>query len=193
MRQIVIAECVIMALFCGSCFANDQLEGNALKLASALNISTNATMHVASKPLFAEKENVQAGEFQMKLKNMAEAKSGQPMRVDVVGTNKLVVASGRVFERSSFEMARLSLLESLVQNSRPIPLIARELEVKNGDVGELCVVEKTFDKAVGEYTSELQAIHFVRGSTAISLYPAKNYKDIWKTAKAIDAALLLAQ
>ena len=189
MKQGTIVRLIVMAILCEKCFAVDPLEERATQLASALNISTNTTERLSYHPIFTGKETVRAGEFQVKKKRIIESLPEKPIDVDILDTNGQVVAAGRIIECSSFEMARTALLRRLVLNSMGIEMVAQMHEVRDGDVGELCIVKKTFDNVSKKYTSDPAVIHFLRGGTAVSLYSTEKGNDLWETAKTLDATL----
>ena len=189
MIQRPLVGWIITVLLCENCFAVDPMEERAAQLATALKIATNAAAHISSRPVFTGENTITAGEYQVRPKKIMESHMGQPMDIDVLDTNGQGVAAGRVIEGPSFEVARTALLKRLVLNSMGIEALIQKYEVRDGGVGELCIVEKTFDNVSRKYTSDPAVIHFIRGGTAVSLYSTAKGKDIWATAKTLDASL----
>ena len=189
MKQRILAEWIVMVLLSGNCFAADPMEERAWQLALALNISTNITTHAPCKPIFAEKDTLKVGEFLVKQNKTVGFDPNERIHIDILDKNGQVVAGGQIFVRPSFEMARMALLKSLVLNSMTIDMVARTLEVRDGEGWDLCIIEKTFDKINHKFISDPALIHFVRGCTAVSIYPVGKERDIWKITKALDTAM----
>ncbi|MGD9780658.1 MAG: hypothetical protein AB7V14_00745 [Kiritimatiellia bacterium] len=189
MKQRPIIGWIIMMLLCEICFAVDPMEERVAQLATALNIATNAAAHISSRPVFTGENTIIAGEFQVRPKKIMEPHLGQPMDIDVLDTSGQGVAAGRVIEGTSFEVARSALLKRLVLNSMGMEALIQKYEVRDSDVGELCIVEKTFDNVNRKYTSDPAVIHFLRGGTAVSLYSTAKGKDLWAIAKTLDSTM----
>ncbi|MDD5676696.1 MAG: hypothetical protein PHW60_01735 [Kiritimatiellae bacterium] len=188
MKQILI-ESLVMVFLCSCCFAGDPMEDRSKELALALGIATNNEPHMSSAPVLSGKQVVRAGEFQVKHKKMREAPPETVMDIEVLDGAGQAVATGRIMERTSFEMARKALLEKLVLNSMMIGALREKYEVQHNDVGDLCIVEKVYDRATNAYVVDPRIIHFVRGCTAVTLCTSAKDKDVRSTAKALDAVL----
>ncbi len=188
MKQMLI-ESLVMAFFCSCCFAGNPMEDRATELALALGISTNNEPHTSRAPVFSGKQVVSAGELQVKQKKMREVPPETVMDIEVLDGAGQAVATGRIMERASFEMARKALLEKLVLNSMMIGTLREKYEVRHNDVSDLCIVEKVYDRAANAYVVDPRIIHFVRGCTAVTLCSSAKGKDVQATAKALDAVL----
>jgi len=190
MKQHTFTGWIIMAFLCAVSFAADPMEERAAQLAAALNILMNSQANLSkSWVVFSSKQTVNAGKFQFKQKGAKAPTPTATIDVDVLDANDDVVATGRIIECDSFGMACNALLKKLVLNSMMIESLVQKLEVSHNDVGNLCIIEKSFDKTTRKYSSVPAVIHFVRGSTVVCLRspaPSKNIHDI---AKALDAVL----
>lgn len=83
--------------------------------------------------------------------------------------NGKVNAVGRVQYAMSARSAQQALFERLSMNSLPLEILLKRYEIKADGPGDLCVVEKTFDKASGLFVVDESQMHFVRGGIAISI------------------------
>jgi hypothetical protein len=121
-------------------------------------------------------------------------KSSQPglhMDVDILNTNDQVVATGRVIECASSDMARKLLLEQLALSSMTIEALARKYKVLQNDVGELCIGETVYDEASKAFVLDPSVIHFVRGGAAISIRTKDKAKAAHDVARSIDKELVV--
>ena len=179
-----------MAVLYGKCFAADPTERRGAELASALNISTNNQRHTTNALVFSGKQNVLAGELQLKQKRII--KSSQPglhADVDILNTNDQVIAIGRVIECASSDVARKLLLEDLAMSSMPIELLAKRYKVLQNDLGELCIGEVIKDEASKKVVLNTSVIHFVRGGAAITIRTKDKSKPALEIARIIDQEL----
>jgi len=190
MKQQIFAGWIIITLISGKCFAAGPMEERISQFTAAMHISTDSQTNILSSSHFVfTKQPLKVGDFQLKQKEKKESSPIAFIDVDILDTNDYVVATGRIFERSSSEMARKALLEKLVLNSMMIESLVQKYEVAHNDIGDLCIVEKSFDKTARAYSSVPLAIHFVRGCTAVSIYPMAKFNNIHDISKVLDRAL----
>jgi len=181
---------IVMAILYGNCFAADPMEERGAQLASALDISTNGQTHITNTPIFSDKQSVMAGEFKFKQKRIL--KSSQPgshIVVDILNTNDLVIATGRIIECESSNLARKLLLEQLAMNAMTIEALARQYKVLQDDVGELCIGETIYDETSKAFVLDPSVIHFVRGGAAITIHTKDKSKAALDLARTIDKGL----
>lgn len=80
-----------------------------------------------------------------------------------------IKAVGKVKHAKSPKAAQDALFEELAMNSLPLELLLKRYEVKKDGPGDICVVEKIFDKATSRFVVDESQVHFVRGNIAVSV------------------------
>lgn len=99
-------------------------------------------------------------------------------------------AVGRVQYAMSARSAQQALFERLSMNSLPLEILLKRYEVKADGPGDLCVVERTFDKASGLFVVDESQMHFVRGSIVISIRSEDAGVKAMELAKELDQILV---
>ena len=178
-----------MTALCGACCAAEQVETRGAQLAATLGITTNAQPLSTNAVALSIRQAVKTEGYSIKWKRTLEPPPEMCFDVDIIDTNEHVVASGRIRERSSFENAKTALFDGLTLNSMMIDALREKYEVQRVAIGDLCLLEKTFDAAERRYTTVPVAVHFVRGGAAVSLYALRKDVDLWRIARDIDAIL----
>jgi hypothetical protein len=120
---------------------------------------------------------------------MKSSQPGSHIDVDILNTNDLVIATGRIIECASSDLARKLLLEQLAMNSMTIEALARQYKVLQNGVGELCVGEMVYDETSKAFVLDSSVIHFVRGSVAITIHTKDKSKVALDLARTIDKGL----
>lgn len=180
---------IFIAFLCAECFAKDPFDESTAQFASALKISIDSQGNIAKSTLdLSSKLPLKVEKYLLKQKGTRTFELMAPIDVDVLNNND-VVATGCFLTCDSFKVACNTLLRKLVMSSMPIKLLARRYEASHEAIGNLLIIEKSFDKTTGMYSSVPVGIHFVRGSTMISLRSPTPSMNIYDIAKALDAVL----
>ncbi len=165
---------------------------------SALKVEPGSAASLPDrKQVLSPKKLKKVGDFFVKHSRRVKGNDGEVSDDLIFTDSKGRKASASVIHAKSAKAARLGLFSHLVMNSMPMPLVLKTLAIQENDLGELCIVGKTLDKATNKYMVDRSQFHFVRGNVAVSLYrinkcgnkSVDKSVDILKLAKAIDQIL----
>ena len=105
------------------------------------------------------------------------------------GTNGKIKAVGKVENRNSARAAQKALFERLALNSLPMEILLKRYEIAEGP-GDICVEEKIFDKATGEFVVDGSQVHFIRGNVAVSVRSEDARVNAKELARQMDQVLI---
>lgn len=105
------------------------------------------------------------------------------------GKNGKIKAVGKVEYKKSARAAQKALFERLAMNSLPLEILLKRYAIADGP-GDICVVERVFDKATGKFVVDGSQVHFIRGNVAVSVRSEDAEVNTKKLARQIDQILV---
>jgi len=160
------------------------MRNDAIGLATALNIPTDSNSQIWTTSFFSVEGIIQTNDFRIVAPG---GKTGTLVKFTVY-SNDLVMASGRLYERSSFDEARTALAVELISNNRHPLELTKLYKVRPNNVGDFSVVWTTKNDE-NEITDDLSWIYFVRGAKAIRLQ-GKDGASVQSIAEMLDTLLM---
>ena len=137
---------------------------DAIWLATEIEIPLASNSQVWTEPFFEIYNVIHTNDFRIETQ-------GEPLDSlirFVVYSNDQVIATGRLFERVTFDEARTALLLELLENNMMLEALAVIYKVRTNGIGDFNVV-RTTRNAAEEIIDRLDWIYFIRGAKAISL------------------------
>ena len=168
------------------CIADDaELEASLLErvtfFATELNLTaTNTHSTVWTEPLFPPTGIITTNAFKFE-KTEGNSTALSPLNFDIY-SNDVNIAYGKLFECSSFNLARNAFIMQLVDCNMMPENIAQLYEIQTAGVGDFRI------KVKPEISVTTWGFHFVRGGKAISLYP-KDGVNVQPIAQTLDGLL----
>lgn len=105
------------------------------------------------------------------------------------GKNGKVKAVGKVEYKKSARAAQVALFETLALNSLPLEILLKRYAITEGP-GDICVVEKVFDKTTGKFVVDGSQVHFIRGNVAVSVRSEDGDVNAKELARQMDQILV---
>jgi hypothetical protein len=105
------------------------------------------------------------------------------------GANGKIKAVGKVEYKKSARAAQKALFKRLAQNSLPLEILLKRYEIAEGP-GDICIVEKIFDKATGRFVVDGSQVHFIRGNVAVTVRSEDEGVNTKELARQMDQVLV---
>ena len=159
----------------------------AMALMSLLNVDEGITEKNTSNHESHFKDVKKLGNFVF-IKHKTKQLNGQLQTdFDLTDDEGAVKIHGSIIEAASPRSTRIALFEHLVNCSAPLEVLIKIFEIKNLGFGDFCITKKRYDTDAKQLVSDNNLeIHFVRGSTAISLRSNDPKHNLVNVAKAMD-------
>ena len=165
--------------------AKQMMEDDAVKLSTLLKIPLVPSSLVWTEPLFLNNEDINTNGL-----SFVKQDSPFPNSIEfIVVSNETTLATGCLFERSSFESACNDLMLSFVTRNMMINDLVNHYSLSTNNVGDFCVFEKIYDEVTNNEINNPSIIHFVRGAKIITIQ-SDNITDIQQIAKVLDKVLM---
>ena len=161
---------------------------DAVMLSTAIEMPLVSKSQILTAPLFQTNGTHHVNGFRIKTFN---SPTDMPVNSCVgfdVYTNDQLIASGKLFERATFEDARMALIFALMNNNMPVEMLVDAYTVRINGIGDFSVFWKTRN-AEGEILDEFSEIFFIRGAKAISVRGVNGTADVRPIAKTLDELL----
>ena len=158
---------------------------DATELSTALGVPLTSSSQIWTESLFPVGGSISTNSLQFIKQDSLFAKS-----VDfVVSSNGNTIAYGELYERTSYEEARVALMLELVNCSMAVEDLAQWIyRLYATGIGDFCVIKTKHDAVTGNRADIPSVIHFVRGAKAVSLF-GKDDADVRAIARTLDGIL----
>ena len=161
---------------------------DAIMLSTAIKMPLVSQSELITAPLFATNGVYQVNEFHLKIHiSPVDSAVDSAVLLEVYSNGK-IIASGQLFERTTFDDARTALIFELLNNSMMREVLAKSYKVLINGVGDFSVV-RTARNSSEEIVDRTDGVYFIRGAKAISLCGVNGTVDVWPIAKALDELL----
>ncbi len=103
-----------------------------------------------------------------------------------------VKAFGKVKYVKSAKAAQWAMFEELAMNSLPLELLIKRYAIDTKGLGDLCVIEKTYDKEKDKFIADESRVHFIRGNVVVSIRSVDIGVKVQDIAKTMNEALAVS-
>lgn len=171
----------------------DVMMDRAQALMAKLNVEFADTRELPkrAKETLPIQELTSIGDFAVRQKVVdVNDESISSRKLDFLDANGRNEAVGIVQYTMSARVAQETLFKRLSMNSLPLEVLLNRYEIKKDGPGDICVVEKIFNKELSLFVIDDSRIHFVRGNVVLSIQSKDSEIRAIQLARAVDQILV---
>ena len=190
----------ITIVLCSSFFAcvgmaqtsakDDSMSSRAMELSEMLSVPLSSSSPCWTESLFFTEETIYINKNRIAKKNVVEQAEPFGNSIEFIMSDDKIEAYGKLFERHTFNDAKIALLLELVQNSMMVKDIVKyNYKMYPNEIGDFCIIRTKTDAMENIRLEVPSILHFVRGNKSISLH-GKDGADVRLFAKTLDGFLI---